>query len=416
MTALAEHLLQRLRQVQAQLGVEQCATDSNARFADEVDSMGFAEYLAIVADDCAVEVEDISRAVGREYGTVEELADALTAAGVHLQRGYVSLPAVADFPSRRDMTLGWVSGVTAQLPEHVEPAACLNLTLGRPGDWLQTHAGISQRRVWLEQDPLAAAATAGKLCLERSATRTENVGALLVTSEAPPHLTGLAAAVHDALDLDAATPALEMGGACTGFLTALWTASRLLASVDPVLIVGVEAASRWLAVEPGPAGEAAAFFGDAAAACLVSTAPLGHAPLRLRDIALGVDGASRLVGATVNNRGRVELAMDGPALASRAARAMAISVRTLAARHRLQAADLAAIIVHGGNGRFPDLIARQLGIDPAKVKSETPRTGNLGSLSLPVAWAALAAPVRGPVAWTAAGAGLQWGSALFDAP
>jgi 3-oxoacyl-[acyl-carrier-protein] synthase III len=63
-------------------------------------------------------------------------------------------------------------------------------------------------------------------------------------------------------------------------------------------------------------------------------------------------------------------------------------------------------------GRLPALLARQLGLGVDRVWSETAHTGNLGSASLPVAWAAHPPP-QGPVAWTAVGAGLQWGAALF---
>jgi 3-oxoacyl-[acyl-carrier-protein] synthase III len=73
---------------------------------------------------------------------------------------------------------------------------------------------------------------------------------------------------------------------------------------------------------------------------------------------------------------------------------------------------LEAVVCHGGNGRLPELLARQLGLPPERVWSETPRTGNLGSASLPTAWAAHRPVPQGPVAWAAVGAGLTWGAAI----
>src|SRR5262249_56284725 len=93
-------------------------------------------------------------------------------------------------------------------------------------------------------------------------------------------------------------------------------------------------------------------------------------------------------------------------------RTLADAVRDLAGRHGLAPDDLAAVVVHGGNGRLPALVAKALGVGGERVWSETARTGNLGSASIPVAWAAREAPA-GPVAFAAAGAGLQWGSALL---
>jgi 3-oxoacyl-[acyl-carrier-protein] synthase III len=110
-----------------------------------------------------------------------------------------------------------------------------------------------------------------------------------------------------------------------------------------------------------------------------------------------------------------EVQMDGTALATRAVRAMADAVTTLTQRYRLSPSDLAGVVAHGGNGRLPGLLARQLGLAPERVWSETPRTGNLGSVSLPVAWAARRQASTGVVAWTAVGAGLTWGAALVGA-
>jgi 3-oxoacyl-[acyl-carrier-protein] synthase III len=61
---------------------------------------------------------------------------------------------------------------------------------------------------------------------------------------------------------------------------------------------------------------------------------------------------------------------------------------------------------------MPGLLARKLGLPPERVWSETPRTGNLGSASLPVAWASHPPQREGPAIWTAVGAGLTWGAAM----
>jgi 3-oxoacyl-[acyl-carrier-protein] synthase III len=112
------------------------------------------------------------------------------------------------------------------------------------------------------------------------------------------------------------------------------------------------------------------------------------------------------------SNGAVSFRMRRIELASRAVEAMAQSVRDLAAHHSLRIDDLAGVVAHGGNGRLPGLLARQLGLPGDRVWSETPRTRNLGSASLPVAWAARDPRPQGPVIWTAVGAGLMWGAAM----
>jgi 3-oxoacyl-[acyl-carrier-protein] synthase III len=298
------------------------------------------------------------------------------------------------------------------LPTHCQPTVELDDLLGRPPGWLADHAGIGSRRVWADEDALAAAVNAARACLERAGARREDIGALLVTSEAPPLLAGLAAALHANLGLGAHTVALEVGGACTGFLAALWTARRLLPEVGTVLLLAVEAPSRYLRVRPGPAGEAAALFGDAAAACLLGGAPMATPAFPLVDVVLGTDGHAGNLLRVCRAEGGVELDMDGPGLAMRAVRALADALGQVVERHGLALADLEAIVVHGGNGRLPAVLARQLDVPVERVWSETARTGNLGPASLPVAWSAQTAHI-GPFAWAAVGAGLMWGAALF---
>jgi 3-oxoacyl-[acyl-carrier-protein] synthase-3 len=307
----------------------------------------------------------------------------------------------------------WLTATAVRLPATVQSAAQLNAALHRPSGWLESRAGIYSRHVWAEQDPLEAAAEAARDCLKQIDLLAEEVGALLVTSEAPPLLAGLAAALHHRLDLRPETVALEIGGACTGFLSALWTAQALLPRLGTILLLAVEAPSRFLNVRPGPDGEAAALFGDAAAVCVLSAQAVGKGSVPVHDILLGSDGsAGEALRIVRDPQGAIELHMDGIALAQRAVGAMAQAVTDILTRNSLSFADITAIIAHGGNGRMPALLARRLGLPAALVWSETEWTGNLGSTSLPVAWAVHGPGTQGKVIWTAAGAGLTWGSVL----
>jgi hypothetical protein len=140
---------------------------------------------------------------------------------------------------------------------------------------------------------------------------------------------------------------------------------------------------------------------------------LGYEPLAVADgevefaEALDSMGLVEYVGVVADDCG------VSPEQVERAAGGHFRTVAELAAA--LTAPDLAGVAVHGGNGRLPSLLARRLGLPAEKVWSETARTGNLGSASLPVAWAAQAPAGPGPVVWVAFGAGAPWGAALFGA-
>lgn len=108
--------------------------------------------------------------------------------------------------------------------------------------------------------------------------------------------------------------------------------------------------------------------------------------------------------------------MAGVPLAPRAVRTMADAVRQLSERQGLSVDQLGAVIAHGGNGRMPALLARRLGLPIERVWSATARAGNLGSASVPIAWTSGTSPPSPPLIGVSAGAGLQWGAALFDAP
>ncbi len=419
---LVAPLLAHLRQVCDLLGLPEAPEDAAVRFADAIDSMGFVEFLALVADDCGVPVEAIEQASGRRYGTVGELAAALEAAALR-PRG--SEPS-RERPGAENESLpdgrgsawkAWLAASTVRLPSRIQPAVEINRLLERPPGWLEDHAAIHGRGLWADEDVLDAAAENAAACLSRAGLSLDGLGALLVTAEAPPVLTGLAAALHQRLGLSAGVVALEIGGACTGFLAAMWTALRLLVDTAAVLVVAVEAPSRWLTLQPGPAGETAALFGDATAACLLTAQPMNAGGIPLCDILLGTDGAaSSLLQVRHDPAHGATLHMDGVPLAHRAVRSMAESVRHLAARHGLAVDQLGAVVAHGGNGRMSDLLARRLLLPVPHVWSETTRLGNLGSASLPVAFALHPQSVHGPIIWTAVGAGLQWGAALFGLP
>lgn len=418
-------LIELLHQVRALQGQAPLAIDANSRFVDVVDSMGFVEFLATVAEDCGVPIETIERAAGRRYGSIGELASLLAFAipgftsecpTKDVQPSGLSLHKQSVGKGEIKLSRGWVAAAAARLPSTRQQASAINAVLHRPRGWLEKHAGIEARYLWEDDDPLSAAADAALDCLRTAGLSKVTVGALLVTSECPPLLTGLAAALHARLGLSSPCATLEIGGACTGFLKALWIARHLFSDLSAVLVIAVEAPSRWLSLSPTPAGEAAALFGDGAAACLLTVQPVCPDSLSMQDILLGTDGsAGSLLQVEMTRRQGAELHMSGIALAHRAVRTMADAVRQLCSRQNLSVEQLSAVIAHGGNGRMSALLARCLNLPPERVRSETAHTGNLGSASLPVAWTACDPSIPRPVVWTAVGAGLQWGAALFDA-
>jgi hypothetical protein len=252
---LTAYLLDRLRLVQGKLGLDAGQTGPDSCFADAVDSMGMVEFLAVVAEDCGVSSAAVEECAGRRFGTVAELALALQKAGTipHRAPGGVAASVAAVAPSAVPSDLrrtSWLGAVAIRLPRSTQSAASIDEALHRPRGWLESHAGIHERRIWADEDALAGAAEVGRECLERAGLLAKDVDALLVTSEAPPLLVGLAAAIHHRLHLRPTAVALEVGGECTGFLTALWLARELQHRTGAVLAVAVEAPSAFCDLSP----------------------------------------------------------------------------------------------------------------------------------------------------------------------
>src|SRR5438132_3918458 len=170
--ATTAHLLRRLNEVMQRLGMGPAVFDNpDTRFADGLDSMAMVEFLEILAEDYGVTASAIEECVNRRFGTVAELAARLHAAR-WAPRDKEDPPGTAApaIPAASEASLQpcWLAATAARLPEATQSAACINEALKRPPGWLERHAGIQERRVWGQQDPLAAAVEAASTCLDRA--------------------------------------------------------------------------------------------------------------------------------------------------------------------------------------------------------------------------------------------------------
>src|SRR5260370_11511587 len=174
---LIEHLLTRLREVQRNFRFEETG-DPNVPLAEVLDPMGWVELVAILAEDFGVTSDTIDKAVGRKYGAIVEVARHLRAAGLSQKiqnRCEETVNHGGEKPAQEDIstdpdkeTLGWLVATAVRLPRTIQPASEINEILHRPPGWLESHAGIRQRRVWADQDPLLAAFGAAEECLSRA--------------------------------------------------------------------------------------------------------------------------------------------------------------------------------------------------------------------------------------------------------
>lgn len=313
---------------------------------------------------------------------------------------------------------------------HSVPARCVDnaeieTQLGLEPGWIERRTGIRARR-WVEAgDTLSGlAAKAGEAALEDAGISRGDIALTLLATSTPDHLLPPSAPLlAHRLGL-ANSGAIDLAGACSGFLYALTLADGFVrAQGRAVLVVAANILSRRI----NPAERASAvLFADAAGAVVV--APSDDPGKGLLGVDLASDGSGYdLITIPAGGSNRpfapgmaaedVLMTMrDGREVFVRAVEMMsACATRALAAAG-LGPADIGRFVPHQANVRIFDAVCGNLGIDPSKTVRTIEEHGNSSAATIPLSLA-LAHKEKpfGPgekLLLTAAGAGLTGGAVL----
>ena len=166
--------------------------------------------------------------------------------------------------SRRSCWIGWGHSYGQQMVHNAE----LEQRWGKTSGWIEQRTGFTARRYAASHQATSdLAVEAGQGALDNSGLIPEEVGLVLLATSTPDHLLpGTAPLVASKLGITA--PAMDLMGACTGFLYALIMADHFIrSSGKAVLLIGANVLSR--RVNPMDIGTAA-LFGDAAGAIVLA--------------------------------------------------------------------------------------------------------------------------------------------------
>ena len=156
--------------------------------------------------------------------------------------------------------------------------------MGLSAGWIESRTGVRERRVAAAGETLAdLAAAAADRALAAAAVSPREVDLVLVaTLTADQRMPNAAPVVAEMIGARGAG-AIDVGAACTGFVSALATAAAAVESgrSDSVLVVGAEVLSRVTDYDDRRTG---GLFGDGAGAVLVGPAEGDDAigPVRVR--------------------------------------------------------------------------------------------------------------------------------------
>jgi 3-oxoacyl-[acyl-carrier-protein] synthase-3 len=205
--------------------------------------------------------------------------------------------------------------------------------------------------------------------------------------------------------------AMDVGAACTGFLSGLSLAAAQVEGgrCDNVLVIGADVLSRF--TDPTDRGTAA-LFADGAGASVVSAGgegTIGH-------IALQSDGAGGpAICATQSDQ---IIQMQGHDTFKAAVQRLSESTLEAVEHAGLELDDIGLFVYHQANARILAAVGERLGLDRARVIDCIDRYGNTSSATLPIALAD--ARERGMlepgmnVVLAAFGAGFTWGAGVIQ--
>ncbi|QRM56646.1 beta-ketoacyl-ACP synthase III [Sinorhizobium sp. BG8] len=297
--------------------------------------------------------------------------------------------------------------------------------LGLEAGWIERRTGI-RTRYWAEEgDTLSGlAAKAGEMALENAGVSRRDVGLTLLATSTPDHLLPPSAPLlAHRLGLERAG-AIDLAGACSGFLYALALADGFVRTqARPVLVVAANILSRRI----NPAERASAvLFADAAGAVLLMPSADPRTGLLGSDLAAdgsGYDlitipsgGSNRPFASGMAAEECLMTMRDGREVFSRAVSLMTeCSGRALAASG-LEASSIDRFVPHQANRRIFDAVSANLGIDPPCTVCTIEHYGNSSAATIPLSLslANQAKPFADgeKLLLTAAGAGLTAGASV----
>jgi 3-oxoacyl-[acyl-carrier-protein] synthase III len=307
-----------------------------------------------------------------------------------------------------------LASVAMAVPDNVVTNETVAANAGVTEQWIVHRTGVHERRHVREGERLdALAAAAGRAALEDAGVEPEDVDLVLLATVAPDDvLPNAAPLVAKKLGAHSAG-AMDVGAACTGYLSALSLAAAQIecGRCDNVLVIGADVLSRF--VDKTDRGTAA-LFADGAGASVVSAA--GRDTGRIGHIALHSDAD----GADAIRCGRVDqiIEMQGHDTFKAAVHRLSESTAEAVDRAGLELDDIGLFVFHQANARILAAVGERLGIEPERVIDCIDRYGNTSSGTLPIALAdarerGMLAPGMN-VVLAAFGAGFTWGAGVIQ--
>ena len=318
-----------------------------------------------------------------------------------------------------------ITATGAYLPEQILTNAELATMVDTNDEWIIERTGIRERRIAAPDETSSTlGAEAARRALATAGIDGSEIDLVLVGTCTPDGMfPSVASRIQHAIGATNAG-AFDVNAACTGYLSALSTATQFIANGTSrrVMVIGAETLSR--IVDWTDRGTCV-LFGDGAGATLLEQATPGE-PGSIESLVLRSDGSqagSLYAGGPAGLEDHplardVNIVMDGRAVFRAAVEDMSSACRTALDDAGLGIDDIALCVPHQANERIIRAVARNLGLEMERVFMNVERYGNTSSATIPIALHE--ANVEGRlkpgdhVLMTVIGGGLAWGAMVAE--
>lgn len=317
-----------------------------------------------------------------------------------------------------------VTGCGSYLPPDVMTNHDLSAIVDTSDEWIRERTGIRERHIAGDDQRTSDLAVEAARKALIAARRTSADVDLIIVATTTPDLTfpSTAAIIQAKLDVPAGT-AFDIQAVCTGFVYAVATAEKFLASGQHkcALVIGAETFSRILDWSDR---STCVLFGDGAGAFVVEAMPEADAKGRgvmgsflrcdgrLADL-LYVDGGV----SSTQTTGQVR--MQGNKVFREAVERISAAMVAVAERANVDPREIDWFVPHQANERIILGVVKKLDLRPNQVISTIARHGNTSAASIPLAYCEGVADGRikegDLVMLEGMGGGLTWGAALLRA-
>jgi len=320
-----------------------------------------------------------------------------------------------------------ITGVGHFAPEKVLTNHDLEKMVDTSDEWIRTRTGIRERRI-LENGKGSSfmGGKAVEMILKEKNIDPEEIDMIVVATVTPDMMfPNTACLIQEQIGAKNAW-AMDVNGACTGYIYALATAAQFVESgkYKKVLVIGSD---KMTAITDYTDRNNCVLFGDAAAAVLlepVEDDQYGILDFILKSNGKGKDQLYMLGGGSLNpashetvDKKMHYLYQDGRSVFKFAVVGMADIAEEILVKNNLTGEDIAYFIPHQANFRIIDAAAKRLKLDSSKVVVNIDRYGNTTAATIPLGLSEVyhnnGLKKGDYILMSAFGAGFTWGSLLL---